>query len=125
MNDKIKKVPITYILCAIVIIASVCYILWSSSQLSNDTPGDERINNNIIRTGEYQQDYIKRIETVERGLGDTVIEVKSIRDQTDRTSNRIESSKERLDESSRLIARGQEILRGIQERSRTETGNKE
>ena len=123
MNEKEKHYFKIFACVGIIALLLIGFILWQSNNVPNDSARAERVAVHIQRTGEYQQNALQRIETIERGLGESRDETRNIRDQTERIYERIETSEGRLVESSKLIERGQEILRGIQERAETEVKN--
>ena len=123
MNEKEKHYFKIFACVGVIAFLLIGFILWQSNDLPNDSARAERVAVHIQRAGEYQQDALQRIETIERGLGESWAETRSIRNQAERTRERIETSEGRIDEGSKLIIRGQEILRGIQSRNESEIKN--
>ena len=123
MNEKEKHYFKIFACVGVVALVLIGFVFWESSNVPNDSARAERVAVNIQRVGEHQQNALQRLETIEGGLGESGVEVGYIKDQTQRTRERIETSEGRLVESSKLIERGQKILRGIQERAETEVKN--
>ena len=123
-TDKTKIiVGIALLVCAI--LASY----WLGGRLSGDKGGIDAVRADLRRIEEHQQRAADRLDTVSKGLDQSVAVTQRISGRVTEAANaisnveeRVTASRSRFEASAKLLDSGESILRGIRQRAEKNTG---